>query len=208
MLLEELKDFQARDIFNMQVIQKLPFIDSGDGTVTVPVIDLPDDGIGYGLPTSEPADGEDEEDTRVVYSVDPVMYPGDEENGVLVNGEYIINPTAQDIYDYVKEDSNRLGKLNGEFMYVITLDEKIIIGNRNRKENARMPHPTLIGGADPKVLAAGMVRIDGGKIKWVNNASGHFKPGNECLEIVEEVFSRLPAKVFAKDFKGFLSYEE
>ncbi|MCR5460116.1 MAG: hypothetical protein K6F51_09490 [Acetatifactor sp.] len=32
MLLEELKDFQARDIFNMQVIQKLPFVDSGDGT--------------------------------------------------------------------------------------------------------------------------------------------------------------------------------
>ncbi|MCR5460118.1 MAG: hypothetical protein K6F51_09500 [Acetatifactor sp.] len=54
MLLEELKDFQARDIFNMQVIQKLPFVDSGDGTVTMPVIDLPGDGVGYALPTSEP----------------------------------------------------------------------------------------------------------------------------------------------------------
>ncbi|MCR5460113.1 MAG: hypothetical protein K6F51_09475 [Acetatifactor sp.] len=57
MLLEELRDFQARDVFNMEVIQKLPFIDSGDGTVTVPVVELPGDGEDYVLPTMEPADG-------------------------------------------------------------------------------------------------------------------------------------------------------
>ncbi|MBR5059710.1 MAG: hypothetical protein IKX06_02945, partial [Clostridia bacterium] len=55
MLLEELTDFQARDIFNMQVIQKLPFIDLGDGNVEVPIVELPGGGEDYVLPTMEPA---------------------------------------------------------------------------------------------------------------------------------------------------------
>lgn len=41
MLLEELRDFQARDIFNMQLIQKLPFVNFDDGT-------------GYMLPDAQP----------------------------------------------------------------------------------------------------------------------------------------------------------
>ena len=46
------------------------------------------------------------------------------------------------------------------------------------------------------------------KIYSINNASGHFKPGNESLEIIEDIFNQLPSNIFSKDFQGYLSYGE
>ena len=51
-----------------------------------------------------------------------------------------------------------------------------------------MPHPTLIGGENPQVQAAGIVEIRGGQIYKVDNASGHYKPSNESLKVAEEAF--------------------
>ncbi len=148
-----------------------------------------------------------EDNSKCRYTVDPSMIPDDEAAGVLRNGEYVINPTAHNINDYINEGSNYLGNknMNGQYMYVVDMDGNIIIGTRGGQ---RMPHPTLVGGSNPQVQAAGMVEIRGGKIYSINNASGHFKPGNECLGIVEDTFSNLPQKVFSKDFQGYLPYGE
>jgi hypothetical protein len=98
--------------------------------------------------------------------------------------------------------------MSGQFMYVIHDTGNIIIGTR-AKSFARtpMPHPTLIGGADPRVRAAGILDIRGGRIYSVDNASGHFKPGNGALKAAEEAFRRiLPDSAFHKNFQGFLSW--
>lgn len=141
------------------------------------------------------------------YSVDPIMLPVDIAEGKIVNGAYVTNPTAHNITDYINEGSNYLGSkhMNGNYTYVIDMDGNIIVGTRNGQ---RMPHPTLIGGKDPRVQAAGIIDIRGGKIHSVNNASGHYKPGSECLEIVENAFGNLPQNIFSKDFIGYIPFEE
>jgi hypothetical protein len=63
----------------------------------------------------------------------------------------------------------------------------------------------LIGGADPKVKAAGIVEIRGGKIHSIDNASGHYKPGAACLSEAKGAFGKLNPKIF-KDFEGYLNY--
>ena len=90
--------------------------------------------------------------------------------------------------------------MNGKYMYVVDFDGNIIIGTRAKNpitgETLRMPHPTLVGGVNPEVQAAGMVEIRGGKIFAVDNVSGHFKPSSECLKAAEDAFGNLPSKVF------------
>ena len=82
MLLEELKDFQARDIFNMQVIQKLPFVDSGDGTEEV-------------LPLTQPGD-----------DLLPYIAPGSEDDVIIVDGPSDGNGsnTGRNLYRGMMED--------------------------------------------------------------------------------------------------------
>ena len=139
------------------------------------------------------------------YSVDSTMFPDDEAAGVLRNGEYVKNPTAHNINDYISEGSNYLGSknMNGQYMYVVDMDGNIIIGTRGGQ---RMPHPTLVGGGNPQVQAAGIVEIRGGKIYSINNASGHFKPSVESLGIAEDAFSNLPQNIFSQNFQGYLPY--
>lgn len=145
-----------------------------------------------------------EEEEKHGYSVDSAMFSGDEEASVLREGEYIVNPTRRNINEYIKEGSNYLGSknMNGQYMYVIDMDGNIIIGTRGGQ---RMPHPTLVGGRNPQVQAAGMIDVRGGKIYSINNASGHFKPGNECLRIARNVFNNLPQRIFSRNFRGYLS---
>lgn len=90
-------------------------------------------------------------------------------------------------------------------MFVIDLEGNIFIGNRDGQRN---PHPTLIGGKNPQVLAAGMIDIRKGKIYLVNNESGHFKPGNESLTIIKQKFGEIPKQYFHKNFQGYHSYGE
>jgi hypothetical protein len=114
------------------------------------------------------------------------MFAADEVAGVLANGKYIKNPTAQNLGDLVTE-SDRIGSknMNGNCMYVIDQEGSIVIGTRSGQ---RMPHPTLIRGKNPQVLGAGIVDIRGGKIYSVDNASGHPKPGAGSLEAARDAF--------------------
>lgn len=169
---------------------------------------------GYVVQMAPPGEEEEEEEEERAeaaaghgYSVDPVMFPGDEAAGVLRDEEYIRNETAHNINDYIKEGSNYLGSknMNGQYMYVIDMDGNIIIGTRGGQ---RMPHPTLVGGRDPRVQAAGIIDIRRGKIYSINNASGHFKPGNECLRTARDVFGELPQNIFSNRFQGYIPYGE
>jgi hypothetical protein len=54
-----------------------------------------------------------------------------------------------------------------------------------------MSHPTLIGGANRQVRAAGVVDILGGRIYSVDNVAGHYKPGAGSREAAEEAIRRL-----------------
>ena len=139
------------------------------------------------------------------YTVDPSMQAKDIENKVLIDGEYLKNPTAQNIRDLIKPDSRYIGskKMNGRFMYVVDLDGNIIIGTRSHQH---MPHPTLIGGRDPMVQGAGIIDIRGGKIYSIDNASGHFKPDKISLSSVQYAFEKLPSGVFHRDFQGYLEF--
>jgi hypothetical protein len=140
------------------------------------------------------------------YNVDPSMQAKDIEMGVLHDGAYIKNPTAQNINDLVKPNSNYLGgkQMNGQYMYVVDLDGNIIIGTR---AGQHMPHPTLVGGTNPTVQGARIVDIRGGKLYSVDNGSGHFKPDLSSLKDVEKAFENLPSNIYHKDFKGFLEYK-
>ena len=72
-----------------------------------------------------------------------------------------------------------------------------------------LPHPTLIGGFEPKVQGAGIVTIQGGKIIKVDNASGHFRPDSSSLVQVEKLFlNKVPNKYFDRKFKGFTPYKK
>ena len=138
--------------------------------------------------------------SRYLYSVDSTMFPDDEAAGVLRNGEYVKNPTAHNINDYISDTSNYLGSknMNGQYMYVIDMNGNIIIGTRGGQ---RMPHPTLIGGSNPQVQAAGIIEIRGGKIYSINNASGHFKPSIESLKVRRTYLVIYHRKFFPKIFK-------
>jgi hypothetical protein len=79
----------------------------------------------------------------------------------------------------------------------------------NIRANARMPHPTLIGGRNPEVLAAGMVEFRGGRLYSIDNASGHFRPSNESLALVQQIFENtFPARAFRDSFQGYLTYDQ
>lgn len=144
--------------------------------------------------------------TSKTWTVDPAMQAADKASGVLVNGQYIKNPSAKNIGDLLT-DSGRVGgkTTNGQFMYVIDQKGNLILGTRSGQ---KMPHPTLVGGENPQVLGAGIVEIRAGKIYSVDNASGHFKPGAGSLEAAKKIFGNIPEKYFSKDFQGYKPYAE
>ena len=94
--------------------------------------------------------------------------------------------------------------IHGERMFVIDKDGNFLIGKRDPSGEMRMPHPTLVGGKDPEVLAAGMIQFSKGRILNVNNASGHFKLHANTLNTAEDILRNLlPSNSFSPKFKGF-----
>ena len=141
------------------------------------------------------------------WGVDPALQSADRATGVLREGGYIRNPNSWRLTD-ILSDNGRIrinGQVaNGQYMYVVTTSNEIAIGTRSGQA---MPHPTLVGGVDPRVRAAGIVEIRGGRIYSVDNSSGHFKPDRGSLHSAREVFGALPAGAFHRDFQGYLPYD-
>lgn len=111
---------------------------------------------------------------------------------------YFKNPTATTLEDAVDGNSVFLGgnKANGQLTYVVNKDGEIIFGKRSNPNDSskRAPHPTLIGGKDPQVQAAGMITFKNGKIFSVNNNSGHYRPNIQSMGKVESALKKLYQK--------------
>ena len=106
---------------------------------------------------------------------------------------YIKNPTSTNLSTIVAKGKIGGGFENGQFMYVIDGNGDVLVGKRLGKN---MPHPTLIGGLDPQVRAAGMVEIRAGKIVKIDNHSGHFRPPREALAKALKGYLKLPKDAF------------
>lgn len=107
---------------------------------------------------------------------------------------YFHNPTATSLLE--SRDDRRFifngRSVDGNFTYVLDLEGNIIYGKRCNPNNPtkRSPHPTLIGGKDPRVQCAGMILFSKGRIVSVNNHSGHFRPNIKSMKKVDEILSK------------------
>ena len=113
------------------------------------------------------------------------MVKRDIKHGVYKPGfGYSQNPTSQNLSTLV--NGNYIGdkRLNKEVPYVITSKGEVIIGDRNGNGRIGLPtpHPTLIGGIDPKVRMAGILKIRGGKIYSYDDRSGHYRPNIKSMK--------------------------
>lgn len=141
---------------------------------------------------------------KTYYHVVDSMHKHDIETGAFKDGEYLKNPTAQNIQEMINGDYiiNKL-YTNESLTYVITEDDQIIVGRRNGNGRGEgkipTPHPSLIGGPNPKVKMAGMLHIEGGKIVSYDDRSGHFRPNKKSMKIADEVFKKLPKNLFYKE---------
>lgn len=134
------------------------------------------------------------------YHVEASMHKKDIEAGIYHDGHYDKNPTAKRLQEMIKGNYIGNKRTNIDMPYVITTDGDIIVGKRNGngKDGLPTPHPTLIGGKDPKVAMAGMLHIQGGKIASYDSQSGHYKPHSKSMKAADEAFSKLPDKLFKK----------
>lgn len=132
---------------------------------------------------------------------DPYIY--DEKKG------YFKNPYATTIQDSIVNGQIKMnGKsANGTYTYVLDDDGNIVLARRYNPINSagRAPHPTLIGGKDPTVRCAGMIRIERGRICWFDTDSGHFRPNSKSLEHVNSALETLRERyptIFNKKYSG------
>ncbi len=121
---------------------------------------------------------------------------------------YFKNPTAQTLDSAINGNAVYLdgNKANGQLTYVMNQNGDIVFGKRSNPNDAskRSPHPTLIGGKDPQVQAAGMITFKNGKIYSVDNQSGHFRPNIQSMSKVESALQKLyesNPNLFHKDSK-------
>ena len=132
------------------------------------------------------------------YSVYAKMMKKDIKRGVYnpAHGGYIKNPTAHNLNDDYDGEyiMGRYGQAT--IPYVITSRGTVIIGKRNGlgrgAEALPTPHPTLIGGHDPKVKMAGMLTIKDGKILSYDHMSGHYRPNIKSMRWADEAFAKYP----------------
>lgn len=137
------------------------------------------------------------------YHVEKNMLQYDIDNGTYHNGIYNINPTAKPLTSMINGNYVGSKSMNEDNLpYVIDKQGNIIVGKRNGngRNGSPTPHPTLIGGKDPEVQMAGILKIRGGKIYSYDNRSGHFKPNPKSMKIADEIFGKLPKQLFHKDF--------
>lgn len=139
------------------------------------------------------------------YHVTDGMHKLDINQGIYNdNVGYIKNPDAQNIDNLIKNDIILIdGKRKTvTWPYVLDLNNNLIIGPRvpkGDKSGSRHPHPELIGGKDPQVQCAGMIKIVNGKIDSIDNQSGHYKPPLKSLEKVKDYLSKYNDNLFTKN---------
>lgn len=136
------------------------------------------------------------------YGVTPEMLQFDIDRGIY-DGAYQKNPTARNIYDVINGEYIISSSRNRYLTYVIDMNDNIIVGERNGNGfgGKATPHPTLIGGKDPKVKMAGILYLEKGKITGYDHLSGHYKPNIKSMDVAREVFNKLPCYLFKGENK-------
>ncbi len=131
------------------------------------------------------------------YGVTPEMLKFDIDRGVY-NGSYEKNPTAKNIYDVINGEYIISAKRDRYLTYVIDMNDNIIVAERNGNGfgGKATPHPTLIGGKNPRVKFAGILHLEGGKITSYDHMSGHYKPNIKSMSVAKKAFDKLPNYVF------------
>ena len=155
--------------------------------------------MGSSLSNSYSNTKEKSQPYQTCYHVLNDMKEDDKEKGSYVNGSYLKNPTAKYIDEMIKGKYIENKNFNNDSLtYVIDENDKIIVGNRNGngRNGVPTPHPSLIGGSDPKIKMAGILQIEKGKIVGYDNRSGHYKPNIKSMEYAKEIFDKLPKYLF------------
>lgn len=128
------------------------------------------------------------------YSVYSKMLKKDICHGVynLDKGGYSVNPTSKALNDMINGDYIIEKGVTASLPYVIDASGNIIVGKRNGngRYGVQTPHPTLIGGLDPKVKMAGMLHIKNGKIASYDDRSGHYRPNKESMKYADIAFKK------------------
>lgn len=141
------------------------------------------------------------------YGVTEDMLEYDKRRGVYSEkAGYSLNPTTINALESLKDGIlvDREGKpMQGDYTYAVKENGDLVIGKRNGngRDGKPTPHPTLVGGKEPRVKVAGMVTIADGKIVKYNNESGHFKPNVLSMPEADKAFSQLPESAFHRNFK-------
>lgn len=140
------------------------------------------------------------------YGVEKDMLQLDKDRGVYDDTTgYDKNPAATNITNTIKDDQigfvGKDGKwrpYSGNLTYVIDEHGNIIVGKRNGRgfDGPATPHPTLIGGKNPKVKMAGILKVENGKIVKYDNQSGHFKPNEKSTKEADKAFGKLSKNLF------------
>jgi hypothetical protein len=145
------------------------------------------------------------------YHVIAEMMDRDKQDNNIYNPKtgYFINPFSISIPDAIKNGQIQMDghSVHGTYTYVLNENGDVVFAKRfnPNSSKSRAPHPNLIGGKDPQVQCAGMIRIEKGRIVWYNNNSGHFRPNAKSLEKVNnamEKLKRIHPEIFAKNYKG------
>ncbi len=135
----------------------------------------------------------------------PQMREMDQRRGLIDrNDRYVLNPTRTQLSrDNVVAGQIRVNgqAASGRYMYVVDNQGRISIGTRA----GGYPHPTLVGGQDPQVRAAGIVELRRGRIYSVDSHSGHFRPPDDSLYDARDAFNALDA-TYHEDFQGYLTW--
>lgn len=146
---------------------------------------------------SSPLNGESQPYSES-YSVYSKMRNKDIKCGIydIENNGYQKNPTAKKLASLINGNYIVNKNYNRKVTYVISTDNEIIIGDRNgngkTSSKTPTPHPTLIGGKDPKIKMAGILDIRGGKIFSYDDRSGHYRPNIESMKWADEAFAKYP----------------
>lgn len=160
--------------------------------------------IGYSHDSSDVSDNDsslhgESQPYKEFYSVYAKMVKYDIKIGVYRPdfGGYSLNPTTKKLDDLF--DGEKINIHAPEIMlpYVINENWEVIVGRRNGNGNRNTgalptPHPTLIGGLDPKVRMAGILHIKNGKIASYDNQSGHFRPNIKSMWVADKAFKKYP----------------
>jgi len=143
--------------------------------------------------TSSPLKGQSQP-FQEEYSVYSKMKEKDITHGVYNpnGGGYSKNPTSKKLEDAIVDGFVVCKSFTGSIPYVIDTNEDVIVGKRNGngRNGVQTPHPTLIGGIDPKVKMAGMLHIKNGKIMGYDDRSGHYRPNLKSMEIAHRIFKK------------------